>query len=93
MLQNTAMSNPPGQPGHTRTAIIRSQRVTAADGTWRYTNELELICPDCGDDPERTYTEVSPRLRHVRGPYRSIERAQAALARHRGRSSWRAFPI
>jgi hypothetical protein len=69
--------------------MIRSQRVLARNGQWRHTNEIELICADCGDDPELAYQEVTPRLRRVRGPYHTIEQAQAALAQHRGHNSRR----
>lgn len=84
------MPTPPGQPGHTSTAVIRSQRIAAGDGKWQYTGALEIICVDCGDDPELDYRKVSPRLRRVRGPYPSLERARAALERHSGRDTWRA---
>lgn len=84
------MSTPPGQFGHTSTATIKSQRIRTADGDWRYTGELEVICYDCGDDPALDYSRVSPLLRRLRGPYRTLERAQAALERHCGRNTWRA---
>jgi hypothetical protein len=35
-----------------------------------YTDAYELICCDCGDDPDLDYLEVSPQLRRIRGPYR-----------------------
>ena len=84
------MLNPPGQWGHTSTACVRSQRKTAADGKWRYTGQFEVICSDCGDDPALDYAKVSPILRRLRGPYRTLDRAQAALERHCGRDTWRA---
>jgi hypothetical protein len=84
------MATPPGLPGHTSTAMIQSRRIPIAAGKWRYTDELEIICFDCGDDASLDYTRVSPLLRRVRGPYRSLERAQAALERHCGRNTWRA---
>lgn len=84
------MLTPPGQPGHTSTAMIQSRRIATADGTWRYTGELEVICFDCGDDPALDHTKVSPLLRRLRGPYRTLDRAQAALERHCGRNTWRA---
>ena len=34
-----------------------------------YTDEYEVICRDCGDDPRLDYREVSPELRRIRGPY------------------------
>ena len=84
------MPTPPGQPGHTRTAMIQSRRIPTSDGKWRYTGELEVICYDCGDDPAVEYSKVSPLLRRLRGPYRTLDLAQAALERHCGRSTWRA---
>jgi hypothetical protein len=84
------MATPPGQLGHTSSAVIRSQRIWTADGKWRYTGEFEIICCDCGDDPALDYAKVSPLLRRLRGPYRTLERAQAALERHCGRNTWRA---
>lgn len=84
------MANPPGQPGHTTTAMIQSQRIRTSEGKWRYTALLELICPDCGDDPSLDYRQISPLLRRIRGPYPTVEAAQAALERHCGRYTWRA---
>lgn len=84
------MSTPPGQLGHTSTAVIRSQRISTLEGKWRYTGEFEVICRDCGDDPALDYAKVSPILRRLRGPYRTLDRAQAALERHCGRDTWRA---
>jgi hypothetical protein len=34
------------------------------------TEEYELICRDCGDDPRLGYREVPPELQQIRGPYR-----------------------
>ena len=31
--------------------------------------KFEIICCDCGDDPDRDYREVPPELQRVRGPY------------------------
>ena len=84
------MTNPPGQPGHSSTAMIQSRRIRTSEGKWTYTGELELICYDCGDDPALDYRNVSPLLRRLRGPYATVERAQAALERHCGRNTWRA---
>ena len=46
-----------------------------------YTDMFELICCDCGDDPDLGYREVSPRLQLVRGPY-PIAAGIAAYAPH-----------
>jgi hypothetical protein len=34
-----------------------------------YTDDYELVCCDCGDDPDLDYRDVSPRLQRIRGPY------------------------
>ena len=41
----------------------------------------EIICCDCGDDPDLDYREVSPRLQLVRGPY-PIAAGVAAYEQH-----------
>ena len=83
-----AMPNPVGHPGHTSTAMLRSQRIRTPTGEWRYTGKIELICYDCGDDPDLDYRKVSPLLRRIRGPYPSVEIAREALDLHSGRA-WR----
>jgi hypothetical protein len=76
---------PPGQPGHGVTASLRRQPVKIVDG-WAqggYTDVFEVICPDCGDDPGLDYSEVSTRLRRLRGP-RTLQAGLAASERHLG---------
>jgi hypothetical protein len=34
-----------------------------------YTDLFEIVCCDCGDHPGLDYSEVSPVLQRVRGPY------------------------
>jgi hypothetical protein len=34
-----------------------------------YTDLFEIVCCDCGDHPDLDYSEVSPELQRVRGPY------------------------
>jgi hypothetical protein len=34
-----------------------------------YTSMFELVCCDCGDDPDLGYGEVRPELQRIRGPY------------------------
>jgi hypothetical protein len=46
-----------------------------------YTDAYELVCSDCGDDPDLDYREVSPGLRRIRGPY-LIAAGVAAYTRH-----------
>ncbi len=48
------------------------------------TGPYEVICPACGDDPGRNYSEVPPEIQAIRGNYASIEDARAALAEHIG---------
>ncbi len=33
------------------------------------TDEYEIVCCECGDDPGLDYREVPPRLQRIRGPY------------------------
>ena len=80
------MTSPPaGQPGHGSEAFLRSQPVRIMDGRAEggYTNEYELICPNCGDRPDLDYSEISPRLQWLRGPY-SLEAALAVFHKHQG---------
>jgi hypothetical protein len=74
-----------GQPGHGRTASLRRQPVRIADGRIEggYTDVFELICPGCGDHPYLDYSEVSPRLQQIRGPYPMGE-GLAVYAEHLG---------
>jgi hypothetical protein len=44
----------------------------------------EVICPGCGDDPDRDWSEISAELRRIRGMYRTKEGAEAALMDHIG---------
>jgi len=76
---------PAGQPGHGSEAVLRSQPVRIVDGRVEggYTDMYELICPNCGDRPDLNYSEVSPRLQWLRGPYR-LEAALAVFHKHQG---------
>jgi hypothetical protein len=53
------------------TVVLRRQPARIVEGRPEggYTDIFELICCDCGDDPDLDYREVSPRLHLVRGPY------------------------
>jgi hypothetical protein len=53
------------------TVVLRRQPARIVEGRAQgpYTNAFEIICCDCGDDPGLGYSEVSPRLQLVRGPY------------------------
>ena len=50
--------------------ILRRQEGSAAltlqpDGPRRY----EVICTECGDDPDRAYPDVPSEFQRLRGPY------------------------
>ena len=53
------------------TVVLRRQPARIVEGRPEggYTDVFEIICCDCGDDPDLDYREVSPRLQLVRGPY------------------------
>ena len=71
------------QPGHGWTTVLRRQpaRIVEGQPEGGYTDVFEIICCDCGDDPDLDYSEVSPRLQRVRGPY-PIAAGVAAYERH-----------
>jgi len=74
------------QPGHGWTTVLRRQpaRIVEGQAEGGYTDAFEIICCDCGDDPDLDYSEVSPRLQRVRGPYHPIAAGVAAYERHVG---------
>jgi len=53
------------------TVVLRRRPVRIVkgrpEGGW--TEEFEIICCDCGDNPDLDYREVSPQLQRIRGPY------------------------
>ncbi len=53
------------------TATLRRQPVRMVHGRAEggYTDEFEIVCCDCGDNPDLDYREVSPKLQRLRGPY------------------------
>ena len=63
--------NDQGPPGPGWTVVLRRQPVRIVEGRAEggYTDEFEIICCDCGDDPGLDYREVSPALQRIRGPY------------------------
>ena len=73
------------QPGHGWTTVLRRQpaRIVEGQPEGGYTDVFEIICCDCGDDPDLDYSEVSPRLQRVRGPY-PIAAGVAAYEGHVG---------
>ena len=59
------------QPRHGRTTVLRRQpaRIVEGQPEGGYTNAFGIICCDCGDHPDLDYSEVSPGLQRIRGPY------------------------
>jgi transposase len=45
------------------------------------TSTFEVICHECGDDPDLNYREVSSELRQIRGPY-PLTAGTAAFLKH-----------
>src|SRR5437868_1800931 len=77
-----------GQPGHGEfTASLRRQRVPPGRLEDGYTGAFEVICGDCGDHPYLGYSQVSPRLQRLRGPYNTIKAGLAAYQEHLGLAS------
>ena len=52
------------------TVVLRRRpaRIVAGRPEGGYTDAYELICCDCGDDPELDYRDVPRRLQRVCGP-------------------------
>jgi hypothetical protein len=63
--------NDQGQPRPDWTVVLRRRPARIVEGRPEggYTDEFEIICCDCGDDPGLDYREVSPALERIRGPY------------------------
>jgi len=53
------------------TVVLRRQPVRIVEGRPEggYADAYELICCDCGDDPDLDYRDVSPGFQQIRGPY------------------------
>ncbi len=83
-----------GVPGHDRgTARIRLRLGTLHDNPpggrawdWATIGPYEIICPACGDNPALNYAEVPLEIQDIRGNHVTLHEAQAALAKHTGRS-------
>jgi hypothetical protein len=60
-----------GESGHGWTLVLRRRPMRIVDGRPEggYTDDFEIICCDCGDDPGLDYREVSRELQRIRGPY------------------------
>jgi hypothetical protein len=67
------------------TVVLRRQPVRLVEGQPEsgFSDMFELICCDCGDDPDLDYREVSPGLRRVRGPYPIADGIAAYEQHHR----------
>ncbi len=65
------------------TVVLRRQPVHLVAGRPEggYTDSYELICCDCGDDPELDYRDVPADLQRIRGPY-TISGGIAAYGQH-----------
>jgi hypothetical protein len=81
--QDLAIMNDHIQAGPGWTVVLRRKpaRIVQGHPEGGYTDAYELVCCDCGDNPDLDYREVSPELRRVRGPY-SIADGVAAYGRH-----------
>ena len=73
------------QPEDGWTVVLRRQPARIVEGRPEggYSDAFEIVCCDCGDHPDLDYTEVSPELRRVRGPY-SVADGVAAYIKHVG---------
>jgi hypothetical protein len=73
-----------GQSGHGMTASVRRQPARIVEGRKEggYTDAFEIVCCDCGDHPYWDYSEISPSLQRIRGPYTTMAAALAAYDQH-----------
>jgi len=71
------------RPGQDWTIALRRQsaRVLRGRAGGRRSGEYEVVCCDCGDDPTLDYSQVSPELQRIRGPY-TITAGVTAYVRH-----------
>jgi len=76
------------------TLVLRRQPVRIVDGRPEggYTNAYELICCDCGDDPDLDNRDISPDLQRLRGPYRFSAGIEAYRRHDRLRHGQRPIP-
>ncbi|MFZ0191013.1 MAG: hypothetical protein WAL72_29180 [Streptosporangiaceae bacterium] len=61
------------EPAPGWTLVLRRQPVRLVEGhhpEGGCTDAYELICCECGDDPDLDYRDISPDLQRIRGPYR-----------------------
>jgi hypothetical protein len=59
------------RPGYDWTLVLRRRpaRMVRGHPEGGYTDMFEIVCCDCGDDPDLDYREVPPALQRIRGPY------------------------
>jgi hypothetical protein len=59
------------QPRQQWRAMLRRQPARIVEGRAEGggTDVFEIICCDCGDDPDLDYRDVPPHLQLTRGPY------------------------
>ena len=76
------------------TLVLRREPVRIVDGRPEggYTNAYELICCDCGDDPDLDNRDISPDLQRIRGPYRFSAGIEAYRRHDRLRHGQRPIP-
>jgi hypothetical protein len=65
------------------TVVLRRQpvRIVAGRHEGGYADEYELVCCECGDDPDLDYRDVGADLQRVRGPY-TLVAGITAYGRH-----------
>jgi hypothetical protein len=77
--------NNQGQPGLDWTVVLlrrRPARTVQGRPEGGYTDEFEIICCDCGDDPGLEHREVSHTLQRIRGPYPGAAGITAYVRQH-----------
>ena len=81
--QTTASTQADSHPSLGWTLVLRRQPARIVDGQPQggYSDAFELICCDCGDDPDLDYHHVPRGLQQIRGPY-SIAVGIAAYEKH-----------
>jgi hypothetical protein len=75
------------------TAVLRRQPVRIIDGQPEggYTSMFEVICCDCGDDPDLVYRDVPAELQRIRGPYPMMAGVEAYIEHVERHSSCQAI--
>jgi hypothetical protein len=64
-----------------RRAAETAPRIAGGRAEDGYAGAFEIICCDCGDNPYLDYSQLSPRLQKIRGPY-AIAAGLAAYEEH-----------